>query len=491
MTDWAYAGVKAITTAIQNQEVSSVEMLHYFQQRITTHNPKLNAVVAQNNTLAESIARQADKDIASGNIRGPLHGLPMTIKDTYEVVGFTATSGARRWQTHTPATNATAVQRLLDAGVVPMGKTNVPYMASDWQSYNRIYGKTNNPWDFSRTPGGSSGGAAAAVSSGMSVVELGSDIGGSIRTPAHYCGVFGHKPSSGLISLRGHLPGPPGTQSEPDLAVAGPLAQSTDDLALMLNALAAPDPMAARAWQLQLPECELKSLDQFRVLAVLEHPLCPIDSKLLQHYRDLITKLRAAGVKVVEGQPEPVPLDKVYPLFLSLLGGQFSASATPMQRRQVRVLAPIIKRFGRLLKAGPMMHHYFYGIIQSHAHWLDDNEARAKLLQATESVFTNYDVILTPIVPTTAIAHDTDSAFHQRRLLVNGQPRPYTDHFPWIAMATALGLPATSAPTGLIDNHLPCNIQIIGRAYGDRTTLRFSKLLEAITGGMPRPPQFA
>lgn len=487
MTEWAYAGVKAITSAIQKQEVSSVEVLHYFQQRIKQHNPKLNAVVVQNQLMAETMARQADKDIAAGIIRGPLHGLPMTIKDTYEVVGMTATSGARRWKDHKPVQNAAAVQRLLDAGVVPMGKTNVPYMASDWQSYNRIYGKTNNPWDLSRTPGGSSGGAAAAVSAGLSPVELGSDIGGSIRTPAHYCGVFGHKPTAGLISLRGHIPGPPGTLSEPDLAVAGPLAQSSADLQLLLNTLIGPDPVAERAWRVKLPACPHKKLNQFRVLAFLDHPLCQLDKRILQHYQGLLNKLRVAGVKVVEGQPEELPLDDVYPLFLSLLGGQFAASLSAMQKQQVKLVAPVLKHLGRWLKSGPMMDRYFSGMTQSHGDWVGLNEKRMKMRQASEALFANYDLVISPIVPNVAIAHDTNTDFRFRRIQVNGESRPYTDHFPWISMATVLGLPATSAPVGLIENHLPVNIQIIGAAFADRTTLTFSRLLEAITGGMGKP----
>ncbi len=218
-------------------QLSSRALLELQLARVDQCNRSIGAVVALDRDAARQRADAADKARQRGERWGVLHGLPMTIKDTYEVAGMPCTAGAPVYRDHRPQANAWAVQRLLDAGAIVYGKTNVPFMASDIQSYNAVYGTTNNPWDVLRTPGGSSGGAAAALACGLTPLELGSDIGGSIRIPAHFCGVYGHKSSHGIVSLRGHIPGPPGTLAEPDLAVAGPLARSAQDLALMRMAL--------------------------------------------------------------------------------------------------------------------------------------------------------------------------------------------------------------------------------------------------------------
>src|SRR5690606_37586313 len=216
-------------------------------------NPALNAIVATDIEAARERARAADAALAAGESWGPLHGVPITIKDTFEVAGMPTTAGAKELRDHRPSSNAVAVQRLLDAGAIVFGKTNVPLYAGDLQTYNEVYGSTSNPWDLHRTPGGSSGGAAAALAAGLTALELGSDIGGSIRTPSHFCGVCGLKPSYGIIPSRGHIPGPPGTLSEADISVTGPMARSVDDLELALDILAGPDTPAAKGWRLELP----------------------------------------------------------------------------------------------------------------------------------------------------------------------------------------------------------------------------------------------
>ena len=198
-------------------------------------------------------AKEADKLTEQGKSLGPLHGIPMTIKDAYEVEGMVSTGGDPNWKDNVPLKNAEAVQRLVDAGAIIFGKTNVPYHSADIQSYNDIYGVTNNPWDLERTPGGSSGGSAAALAAGMTPLELGSDIGGSIRTPAHFCGVFGHKPSYNIVSEVGHLPPPPGfILTGNGLSVAGPLARSPEDLEIAMNVLAAPQGQDEIAWSINL-----------------------------------------------------------------------------------------------------------------------------------------------------------------------------------------------------------------------------------------------
>ncbi|NNK06468.1 MAG: amidase, partial [Myxococcales bacterium] len=240
-------------SALRKREVSSLELVDASIARIEALNPELNAVVATDYDRARDKARAADAARANGNALGALHGLPMTIKDSLETAGLVTTSGAPELRHHVPDEDAVAVHRALEAGAIVLGKTNLPIYAGDWQTYNAVYGRTNNPWGLARTVGGSSGGAAAAIAAGFVPLEIGSDIGGSIRTPAHYCGVYGHKPSHGIVPGRGHIPGPPGTKSEADLAVVGPLARTAGDLQLALDVIAGPDALMREGWSLSLP----------------------------------------------------------------------------------------------------------------------------------------------------------------------------------------------------------------------------------------------
>src|SRR5690625_494841 len=234
----AFKSASELASMIGDREISAQALLEYFLERVDRLNPALNAVVTTYRDAARQRAKEADAAIAKGESWGPLHGVPMTIKETFEIAGMATTAGATGLRDHVSSETATAVQRLLDAGAIVYGKTNVPLYAGDLQSYNEIYGTTNNPWNLERTPGGSSGGAAAALAAGLTPLELGSDIGGSIRTPAHFCGVFGLKTSYGIIPSRGHIPGPPGSLSRPDLGVMGPMARNTDDLELAFDILA-------------------------------------------------------------------------------------------------------------------------------------------------------------------------------------------------------------------------------------------------------------
>src|SRR5690349_15997784 len=229
-----------LAALLRERAVSAVELLERHRERVERLNPALNAVIASDFDAARERARAADAATARGESWGPLHGLPMTIKDSFEYAGMATVCGAPALAQHRPRASAPAVQRLVDAGAVVFGKTNVPMYAGDVQTYNKVFGTTRNPWNPERTPGGSSGGAAVAMAAGLSALELGSDVAGSIRTPAHFCGVYGHKPSSGLVPMRGHIPGPPGTISDADLVAGGPLARSAEDLALALRVLSGP-----------------------------------------------------------------------------------------------------------------------------------------------------------------------------------------------------------------------------------------------------------
>jgi amidase len=222
-TSFTYKSALELTQA-SSIKIGCLELLDHFLARVEKFNPQLNAIIWMDRDRARKRAKAADAALKKGKRFGPLHGVPMTIKESYQVAGSPSTWGAPALKDNISDATAVAAQRMIDAGVTLFGKTNVPLMLADWQSYNAVYGVTRNPWDLDRTPGGSSGGSAAALSAGLTGIDAGSDIGSSIRNPAHYCGVFGHKPTYGLITPRGHAL--PGAVAPADISVIGPLARS-------------------------------------------------------------------------------------------------------------------------------------------------------------------------------------------------------------------------------------------------------------------------
>ncbi|MDF1763268.1 MAG: amidase [Oleibacter sp.] len=487
---WAFCSITELATALSEKEVSSRGLVEYFQDRISTLNPALNAVVSHNFDAALARADEADAAMARGESWGPLHGIPMTVKDTFEVVGMPCTAGASILAKHKPTTNAVTVQRLLDAGAIIYGKTNVPKFASDIQTYNKVYGQTNNPWDVTRTPGGSSGGAAASLAAGFSPIELGSDLAGSIRTPCHFCGVFGHKPSAGLVPFRGHIPGMPGTQAEPDMAVVGPMARTAGDLELMMDLLADAGPLQADGWSFQLPATKTRSKSDWKVLLWLDDPLCSVDASLKDVYMAMTESLEQAGVKVTIGAPKNVSLMSFFPTYMSMLGAVLSASIPLSARLASGLLGRIVGPLRKLLGVGVGSDEFLKGMAQSHSHWLRNNEYRFRLRNKFVTVFEQYDVVLTPVAMLAALKHLNDKPVPKRKLLVNDESRAYTDMFMWIASASLTGLPATSAPVGLTKEGLPVGIQIIGDFGRDRDTIQFAGVLEEVLGGFSAPPNF-
>src|SRR3954453_19832410 len=267
---------KQLAAAIRKKKIGCLELLDLYLKRLEAHNPALNAIIASDIDGARKRARAADKAVKAGKKLGPLHGVPMTIKESFDVTGYPTTWGIPALKDHKAKSNSLVAQRMIDAGVTLFGKTNVPLMLADWQSYNALYGTTNNPWDLARSPGGSSGGSAAALAAGLTGIEAGSDIGSSIRNPAHYCGVYGHKPTFGIVPQAGH--GIPGANVPIDILVCGPLARSAEDPAVALEATASPEPQDRPAWRLALPAPRKSALRDFRVAVMHEDPSCRVDS---------------------------------------------------------------------------------------------------------------------------------------------------------------------------------------------------------------------
>jgi len=480
MPELAFQTAGALAELVRTRAVGSRELLEHYAGRIARVNPSLGAVVTLDLERARRRADAADAALARGESWGPLHGLPITVKDTFETAGMRTTSGASDLAEHVPAADAVAVGRLVAAGAIPFGKTNVPLMAGDWQTYNAVFGTTNNPWDPTRTPGGSSGGAAAAVAADLTAFELGSDIAGSIRVPSGWCGVYGHKPTYGIVPVRGHIPGPPGTVSEVDLAVAGPIARSADDLAHLLDVLAGPTADRAAAWTLALPPSRRAALRDYRVAAWLDDPAFPVDPAVGDRLQAVVDALGRAGVRVHD-RPFDVPLREINDTYARLLWpiivGGFPAHVFD-QLAEAAATMPEASPDGRFARYGTARHR----------DWIAANEARARLRERLAAFFRDVDVLLTPIAAVPAIPHDHREPFATRTIRVGGQERPYQDLVGWIALATATWHPATAAPAGRTRDGLPVGVQIVGPYLEDRTPIDFARRLADVAGGFEPPP---
>ena len=473
-----------LATAIASGAVTAGAALDHHLDRVDRLNPRLNAVVARDDVGARARAAAADAAIARGERWGPLHGVPMTVKDSIEVAGMPTTAGAPELAEHVPAAHALSARRLVDAGAIVFGKTNLPLYAGDLQSYNDVYGTTNNPWDESRSPGGSSGGAASALAAGLTALELGSDIGGSIRNPAHYCGVYGHKPSHGLVPHRGHIPGPPGTLGTPDIAVIGPLARSAADLDMALAVLSGPDEREGAAWRLDLPGPRRRGLHDFRVAAWLDDPHCPVDAAVGDVLEGTVAALESAGVAVDRSARPDFAVAEARSVFLRLMYAVMG-SGFPKP-----VLAAFDEAYPKLEGEDlTVRSEMVRGAALRHRHWLAVDEARQRLRAAWDEFFRRFDVLLCPAMPTVAIPHD-HRPVAERTVDVNGAPLPYLEQLFWAGLAGAALLPATVAPAGLSPDGLPVGIQIVGPYLEDRTTIAFAAHLAGVIGGFTAPPAY-
>ena len=479
MSELAYSSAIALARKIRQRKVSSREAVDYFLARVERLDKPINSVVTLDAERARNDADAADAALARGEIRGPLHGVPMTIKDSFQTAGLRTTSGAPELSGFIPQADAWPVARLREAGAIIFGKTNLPIYAGDLQSYNAVFGTTNNPYDVTRTPGGSSGGAAAALACGFTPLELGSDIGGSIRLPSHMSGVVGHKPSYGIVPAHGQIPGPPGTLTLADLAVAGPMARAVEDLKLGLDVMAGPNRWEHPAWRLKLPPPRRKALKDYRVAAWLDDPACSVEPEVRELLEKAAQKLAAAGVRVDYEARPAFTLEKVADTFFALLQAALAGGvARDRLEEYAATTGDTPAASTRRLLA------------MRHREWLSYNERRLQMRKRWEEFFTEWDAILMPVMPCGAIAHDHSEPMASRTAMVGGEQRPYWSLTTWMAPAGACYLPVTVVPVGRLSSGLPIGIQIAGPYLEDRTTLDLAKRLLALVGGCPRPPGF-
>ncbi|MGC7402995.1 amidase [Pandoraea pneumonica] len=471
-TQWQYASIGAAQAALARQEVTSTVLVAACEAAWRSENPRLNALVVSDFERAHAVARALDAARRAGNVRGPLHGVPFTIKESFDVEGWPTTVGDPAFKGNIAKRHATVMQRLENAGAILLGKTNVPIWLRDWQSYNDVYGTTRNPHDVTRTPGGSSGGSAAAVCAGMSFFDVGSDIGSSIRNPAHYCGIFSHKSTHGLVPLDGH--GLPGGATFPDINVAGPLARSADDLESVLAAIAGPTADAACALRLELPRCHATDLREIRFGILPTHPVAEVDAEVEQCIVALGKDLERRGAHVQwNARPalDAAELLRVYMLLLrAATSGYLGEEAFAASVSSAAEVAADDLRYASLQHVGAVMRH---------RDWLKLQPLREQFAAAWRALFEQVDVLLCPVAATAAFPLNEQGAPWQRTLDVNGRAQPLTTQLFWAGHSGLCGLPSTVAPAGRTAQGLPVGVQIVAPLYHDLRSIHVARLLEA------------
>ena len=483
-TDLHYLSATALAELVRSRKVGCLELLDHFLDRVRRHNPTLNAIIVLMAEQARERAREADAALARGDVWGPLHGVPMTIKESFDVAGTPSTWGVPELRDNIATDDSLAVRRMKQAGVTLFGKTNVPLMLSDWQSFNEIYGTTGNPWNTALSPGGSSGGSAAALAAGLTGIEAGSDIGASIRNPAHYCGVFGHKPTYAILPLTGHaLPNSP---VPPDISVIGPLARGADDLETATRIMAGPDTPDNAGWTLDLPAEARSAPGDFTVGVMLEASPCAQDNELTDQLQATVDRLAAAGVRIRE-TPGPVrDPARAHLVYLMLLraatGSRLPASQIAEHRARAEVSDPDDLSYGTIVDRAVTM---------SHQEWQAWNDERALLRREWAGFFESCDLLLTPVAASAAFPHDHEGERADRVIPINGSSEPTVDQLFWAGFPGVVYLPATAAPAGLTRSGLPCGLQIIGPHLADLRTIAFARMMERELGGFVPPEGYA
>ncbi|MFE9674475.1 amidase [Streptomyces sp. NPDC006259] len=469
--------------ALRAGEVTSAELTDEAIARIERDDETIHAICVPDFDRARAAARGADRARARGEDR-PLLGIPVTVKESYDVAGLPTTWGMPHHRDHLPAEDAVQVSRLKAAGAVVLGKTNVPFGLQDVQSFNDLYGTTNNPWDHARTPGGSSGGSAAALASGFGALSIGSDLAGSLRTPAHFCGVYAHKPTLGLAATRGMVPPPePAWPVDMDLAVVGPMARGARDLALLLDVMAGPDPLTlGLAHQVRLPPARHERLRDFRVLVLDEHPLIPTGSAVRAGVDRVVDALVDGGARVARDSPLLPDLTEAAVLYTQLLFSGSVARFPVESYEHLQARAAGLDADDRSLDAARLR-----AMVFSHRDWIGTNGRRELHRHGWRRFFAEFDAVVCPITPTPAFPHDHHPDPRERRIDIDGVEYPYFDQLVWAGLATMPGLPATAVPAGRSPEGLPVGVQLIGPMFEDRTPLKLAELLEQRIGGFQAP----
>ena len=478
----AFASARTLAALVREKKVGAVELLDFFLARIERHNPRVNAVIVRRAEEARKEAARCDELTAKGQPLGALHGVPMTVKESFDVAGTPSTWGLTAHRDNIAKDDALSVARLKQAGAVVFGKTNVPVWLADWQSFNPIYGTTNNPWNVERTPGGSSGGSAAALAAGLTGLELGSDIGASIRNPAHYCGVYGHKPTFDICPRDGHLL--PGAHAHGDISVIGSLARSAYDLETALDTIAGPNALDATGLRLDLPRSDKTRFSDFRVAVMSDAATAPVDGAVREQIEALADFLEKQGAQV-DRVARPVDPAEAHETYIMLLRSATSGALDEAMYEKLRAardgVAGRDDYYAWHVRANTM----------GHREWLGWNNRRARMVQDWARFFTRFDLLLCPTAATTAFPHMQTGERWERMISVDGKDQPTTTQLFWAGYSGMVFLPSTIAPLGQAADGLPVGVQIVAPAYMDHSAIRFAQLLEDQYRAFVAPPGFA
>ena len=479
MDDLVFSSAKELAAGILNRMVSAVEVVEAHLAQIERHNPQINVIVTLNEAQARARAREADQALARGEVWGPLHGVPITIKDGFATAGIKTTSGFPPLADFVPDVDAPVVGRLRSAGAILLGKTNLPTFSLDTQADNPLFGRTNNPWDLSLTSGGSTGGAAA-VAAGLSPLELGADLGGSVRIPAHCCGTYSLKPTDYRLPGGGYHPTP---QPEPadtggpaQLSVAGPLARSVDDLALAFQIMAGPDSQHWTVPPVPVEPLPVRKPDQLRLAWIDDFGGVPVEAETRAVIAGLAGMLAQAGARVERRLPEAFDLNAVWETW-----GELVACALGQNPGIAALLGASVDA------QDPTSRGMYRGLSFNLADYQASLVKRSTFIHALEVFFEKWDALICPVMSVPAFAHcpkDTP-------ILVDGQSVSY-----WPATISytcpfnLTGHPVVVVPAGHTQSGLPIGVQLVGRRWGEMPLLAIAKSLDGVMEGFRRPPGY-
>ena len=481
MSSIVLKSAKEQAAAVRQRAISASELLEAHFQQIDRLNPDINAVIWQDREGAKATAWDMDNETAKGQFRGPLHGVPVTVKESFDLTGAPTTWGNPEHKGNIATSDSDAVARLRSAGAIVFGKTNVPLNLVEWQSFNEVYGTTNNPWDQTRTPGGSSGGSAAAIATGMSALEVGSDIGSSIRNPAHFCGVFGLKPTFKVVSSHGQSIVE--NHAETDIAVAGPLARTAEDLKLGFETLLGLRAIEGSAFKANLPNDPRTRLSEFRIGVKLDDAESPLDHGYLNALEGFVQKLEKAGAKVIRDKTPEIDSSEHYTLYLSLLGAAMSAGTS---KKDAKALLDGVKAMNNdhvMRVCGTR----FKGLSLSHSEWLNLDAKRNLHRLIFDAYFKDFDILIAPAAGTPAFEQNQTGPRYSRFLTINGKEYPDMAQTFWAGYSGVVGLPSVVGPLGQV-NGLPVGYQGIAGHGRDFTALAFAAAVERELGGYTPPP---
>lgn len=480
--DLILGSATAMAAALRCGAIGAVDLLEQHFDRIDRVNPDINAIIWQDRDAARAVAQQCDVETARGRSRGPLHGVPVSVKESFDLAGAVSSWGDPAWKDNIATVDSDVVERLRAAGAVIFGKTNIPLKLREWQTFNVLFGTTNNPWNRAHVPGGSSGGAAAALATGMTALEVGSDIGASIRNPAHYCGVFGFKPTWNVISYQGHMAA--GWYGDTDISVAGPLARSAEDLALGFDVIRGADRFIAPAWHHADKADDRDSVDLFRVALKLDDAVSPVDARYCDQLAVFAEKLTKAGASVTNAAPD-LDSEAHFDLYLRLLG---AATSTDWSTKEIEALRAAVEALNDPW-AARIMETRLSGITLTHAEWLHFDNRRRIARQHFDRFFADYDVLIVPVGASSAFAHNQEGMRFERQLTINGHRQPEIAQLFWAGYSGVVGLPSVVGPMGFVDG-LPVGYQAICGYGCDRTALAFARAVERQIGGFVPPTDY-